>query len=276
MTNESNLDPDVSILGIIPARGGSKGVHKKNIKPLGKKPLIAYTIEAALASKLPRVIVSTDSEEIAKVAEEYGVDAPFLRTESLAADTSSSFCVIKHALDFLEMHENYTPYAVLLLQQTSPFRTAYHINSAIEKLSQFQVNSVVGVKIVNEHPFLMFEKNDNELLTEIMSVQYKPMRRQEFPEYYFVNGSVYLTKTSTFKDLPGPTVCDYSSAVGLVMDEVSSVDINSEFDFMIAEKLLEGTQLNVVSASTTKFFPKIEERHFFDVGKNPRRDNTAS
>ena len=144
------------ILGIIPARGGSKGIPKKNIAQLSGKPLIAYTINAALKSKLlTKVIVSTDDKKIADIAKEYGCEVPFIRPESLSGDDVLTYPVLKHAIEFLQEnnHEKYD--AILLLQPTSPFRSSKDIDNAINLLSK-DVDCVISISNVEgNHPLRM-------------------------------------------------------------------------------------------------------------------------
>ncbi|MGB0431812.1 MAG: cytidylyltransferase domain-containing protein, partial [Bacteroidia bacterium] len=139
------------VLGVIPARGGSKGVPKKNIKILGNKPLIAYTIESANHSNLKDVIVSTDSEEIAEVSKRFGAQVPFIRPNDLAGDSAKAIPVIQHALNHMLSIGNEDYDAVMMLQPTTPFRTTEDINKAIDELSQKQSESVISVIDVEGH-----------------------------------------------------------------------------------------------------------------------------
>ncbi|MEM2619603.1 MAG: acylneuraminate cytidylyltransferase family protein, partial [Candidatus Hadarchaeales archaeon] len=169
----------ISTLGIIPARADSKGVPGKNIRSLGGKPLIAYTIEAALKSDIDRVIVSTEDERIAKVAIEHGAEVPFLRPKELAADDTPSISVLIHALKQLAEKEGYRPDVVAFLQPTSPFRTQEHINAGLELLSKSEVDSVVGVCEVdaNSHPYFVYAMAQDNTLRELIEMDRKPLRR---------------------------------------------------------------------------------------------------
>ena len=229
-----------SVLAIIPARGGSKSIPRKNIKLLGGKPLIAYTIEEALKSKyIHRIILSTDDKEIAKVAVDYGAEVPFLRPKDLAKDTSSSLSVILHALGYLKREENYSPDIVVFLQPTSPFRKAEHIDEGIEKIGN--CDAVVGVYEVNQHPYFMLRKED-DFLKPFLKIKNRPLRRQDVPKLYVLNASLTIAKREYYdsaKD-PDPGAPIFKGRVrGVFMDEISSIDINTPLDFMLAESVLE-------------------------------------
>jgi CMP-N,N'-diacetyllegionaminic acid synthase len=192
----------MSILGIIPARGGSKGVSGKNIKLLGELPLLAYTAKSALASKqLSKVILSSDCQEIANVAQQFGIEVPFLRPNHLASDTASSIDLVQHAVTYLESQEEYYD-AICLLQPTSPFRKKGFIDKAIEKFINEAADALVSVLPVPHefNPHWVFESNNKGFLhlatgdTEIIK------RRQDLPPAYFRDGSIYITKTTVIKN----------------------------------------------------------------------------
>lgn len=190
------------ILGIIPARGGSKGVPGKNIKLLGELPLLAYTAKSALASKqLSKVILSTDSPSIAAVAQHYGIEIPFLRPETLATDTASSIAVVQHAVSYLENQGEFFD-AVCLLQPTSPFRPKGFIDLAIQKFIHEDVDALVSVLPVPHefNPHWVFEPNEKGLLQIATGEQEIIKRRQDLPPAYFRDGALYITKTSVIKE----------------------------------------------------------------------------
>lgn len=190
------------ILGIIPARGGSKGVPGKNIKLLGELPLLAYTTKSALASKqLSKVILSTDSPSIAAVAQHYGIEVPFLRPETLATDTASSIAVVQHAVSYLENQGEFFD-AVCLLQPTSPFRPKGFIDLAIQKFIHEDVDALVSVLPVPHefNPHWVFEPNEKGLLQIATGEQEIIKRRQDLPPAYFRDGTLYITKTSVIKE----------------------------------------------------------------------------
>ena len=220
-------------LGIIPARGGSKGLPGKNILPLGGLPLICYSIKSASRSKLSRTIVSTDTKEIAAVAHSCGGEVPFLRPRELAADDTPTIPVLLHALAALG--EDYD--AVMVLQPTSPLRIAEDIDNALGMLSANpSVDSVISVvKVGDNHPARMKELKDGFLMDPPFAEEIEGKRRQDLPEYYLRNGALYLTRTPVL-------LRDHSlkgrSCLGYVMPEERSVNIDSRLDFLLAEAIL--------------------------------------
>ncbi|MBN3518710.1 acylneuraminate cytidylyltransferase family protein [Algoriphagus lutimaris] len=190
------------VLGLIPARGGSKGVPGKNIKFLGGKPLLAYTAESAFESKfLEKTILSTDDQNIAVVGESLGVEVPFIRPEKLALDQTPTLPVINHALDYYEsLGEKFD--VVCLLQVTSPFRPAGFIDQAILKFKNSKADSLVSVLEVPDHfnPHWTFEDSANGFLSIATGEKELITRRQELPKAYYRDGSLYLTKTSVIRN----------------------------------------------------------------------------
>lgn len=189
------------ILGIIPARGGSKGVPEKNKKLLAGKPLVVYSIEQGLKSNyLDNLIVSTDDPEIAEISIKAGVEVPFMRPENLAKDHSSSIDLVLHALEFFESQNIFFD-AVCLLQPTVPFRKSEFIDAAIEQFKSKNTDCLISVREIPHqfNPYWVFEKKDNDLL--ISSKNDFPIikRRQELPSAFYRDGSIYLTKTEVVK-----------------------------------------------------------------------------
>ena len=182
------------VLGLITARGGSKGIPRKNIKNLGGRPLISYVAQDALSAKLiDRVVLSTDDEEIAQVAHNEGVDVPFMRPDFLAQDTSTSLDVIIHAINTLEAEgDKYD--AVCLLQPTSPFKPKGFIDQCIERFIDTSVDTLISVLPVPHeyNPHWVFEENDIGLLTISTGEKELIPRRQELPAAYYRDGSVYV------------------------------------------------------------------------------------
>jgi CMP-N,N'-diacetyllegionaminic acid synthase len=226
----------MKILGIIPARGGSKGVPGKNIKILAGKPLIVHTIEAALSSELTKIIVTTDDREIAAVAKGAGADVPFNRPAELASDTAKSLDVAIHALHALEVADgNYD--AVMLLQPTTPFRTIEDINAAIRLLNKNpDADSVISVVNVQaHHPARMKFLKEGRLIDPPFAEAYENQNRQELEPMYIRNGAIYLTKRNVLlnKSYKGK-VC-----IGLIMPEERSVNIDTLQDFKYAEWIHE-------------------------------------
>lgn len=190
------------ILGVIPARGGSKGVPGKNIKLLEDLPLLAYTAQSALASKLlTKVILSTDCPTIAAVAEQCAIEVPFLRPETLATDTASSIAVVQHSVSYLENQGEFFD-AVCLLQPTSPFRPKGFIDKAIQKFIQDGADALVSVLPVPHefNPHWVFEPNEKGLLQIATGDKEIIKRRQDLPQAFFRDGSIYITKTSVIKE----------------------------------------------------------------------------
>ena len=191
----------MKILAIIPARAGSKGVPGKNSKLLGDKPLIAYSIEQAIASNsFAKIIVSTDDETIARIAINFGAEVPFMRPFELANDTASSIAVIQHAVDFLESQNEFFD-AVCLLQPTSPFRENGFIAKAIAKFSIAHSDALVSVLPVPQeyNPHWVFEADRSGMLQIATGEKEIITRRQELPTAFFRDGSIYLTNIASIK-----------------------------------------------------------------------------
>lgn len=218
---------------VIPARGGSKGVPGKNIKPLGGKPLIYYTIEAA-RKVYPdeQIIVSTDSEEIKACVEKTGLQVPFLRPAELASDSAGTYEVLLHALDYAASVE-YFPDTLILLQATTPFRTAEHIREAITLYDE-ETEMVVSVKETKSNPYYVLrEENEQGWLEKSKKGTFT--RRQDCPKVYEVNGGIYIMRVNTLKKLP-PS--QFQKIRKYVMDEISSHDIDSLLDWEVGEVIV--------------------------------------
>lgn len=227
------------IVAIIPARGGSKGIPKKNIKLLAGKPLIAYSIEASLKSKhIDRTIVSTDDREIAEVSKKYGAEI-IERPKELAKDDSPTILAIRHVANYLEKKENYTTDIVVILQPTSPLREISEINEAIEKFLETGADLIVSVSEAKHHPFWSFEI-EGDKLTPFIKDGFKITRRQNLPRIYAVNGAVYVMSKKT---LEKDNIFD-GDIRAIIMNEEKSIDIDSMLDFRIAELLIKETKKN--------------------------------
>lgn len=229
------------ILGLIPARGGSKGVPKKNIKLLGRMPLLEYTINSAKESLLlTEIVVSTDDEEIAIAAEVSGCKPPFIRPVALAQDTSTSLEVVQHALSFYEEQQIFFD-AVCLLQPTNPFREKGFIDRAIEKFITSKADSLVSVlEIPHEYnPHWSFEATANGLLKVATGESQIISRRQDLPKAFHRDGSVYITKTEAIKN--GSL---YGNSIAYIESNPQfHVNIDTMKDWEKAEKLL--TQIHL-------------------------------
>ena len=228
----------MKILGVIPARGGSKGIIKKNIKALNGKPLLNYTIEAALPSFLTKLVVSSEDEAILKMATELGLETPFIRPDELATDEAKSIDVAKHALTTMEKIDSCIYDALMLLQPTTPFRSTDDINEAIQILQQEpssdSVISVVDVK--GHHPARMKYMEHGKLIDPPFCEAYENQNRQELRPMYIRNGAIYLTRRDVlFNDSYKGNVCS-----ALIMPEERSVNIDTPSDFEYAEWLGKG------------------------------------
>ena len=226
-----------SVLAVIPARGRSKGLSGKNIKKLFGKPLIAWSIEQAKScDDIDRIVVSTDDENIAKVAKKSGEEVPFMRPLELAADTALIIDVISHAIDWLEEHEDYRPEYILLLQPTSPLRSPKDIKGAIQILKDKKARSVVSVCETDHHPWWSNILPEDGNMKDFIRPEALNRRRQDLPVFYKVNGAIYLSELEYLykcNGFFGPDTFAYK------MPKTRSVDIDSAIDFKLAELLLE-------------------------------------
>lgn len=223
-------------LVVIPARGGSKGVPKKNIKLLNGKPLINYTIEAAQGVFDDTVIcVTTDSQEIKDVVENTtGLKVPFLRPDELATDTAGTYEVLLHALDFYKKN-GYEADTLILLQPTSPLRTSQHIKDAI-KLYSKDVDMVVSVKQTKSNPYyVLFEDDNDGFLAKSKEASFT--RRQDCPEVWELNGAIYVINIKSLQKEP---IGSFKKTIKFVMNETESIDIDSMLDWVCCETILNG------------------------------------
>jgi CMP-N,N'-diacetyllegionaminic acid synthase len=232
----------MDVLGIIPARSGSTGVPGKNVRVLGGKPLIVHTIEAASASAIGRVVVSTDSEDYARIARAAGAEVPFIRLAGLAANETPAISVVAHCLEALQAAGHAEPDAVFYLQPTSPFRTAQEIDAAIALLSA-GVDSVASVKPVTKHPYYMFTPDASGLLTPLIDVSPRPERRQDLPEIYALNDSIMLSRIGWIRRAirENGLIVNLDNFAPLPVEGRAALDINSEEDFALAEFLASRT-----------------------------------
>lgn len=222
----------MKVLAVIPARGGSKGIPRKNIKILGGKPLIAWTIEAALkASSINRLIVSTEDEEIAAVAKQFGAEVPFLRPLALAQDDTPGIAPVLHAIEQLRDYD-----WVLLLQPTSPLRSVEDIEGIIRFCRDEAAPSAVSVTQVSKHPFWMYQRDDQNRLQPLIPNRPEITRRQDLPSVYVLNGAMYLARTDWLiqnQGFIGP------ETLGYPIPEVRSVDLDTPQDWRWVEFLIE-------------------------------------
>ena len=230
----------MEVLAIIAARGGSKGIPLKNLVKINGKPLIEYTVNSAKKSKLiSRIIISTDSTKIAKIAENLGVEVPFQRPKKISGNKATSFQVINHALKFLEKKEFYIPDIVLLLQPTNPLRNEVLIDKAIRYLKNSKADTVVTVQKIRHHPFSSFWKK-GEFLKPFKNNFQKFSLRQSHPPLYHNTGDVYAFWNKTVKK--------YNSLYGkkikpiILSDDFSHIDIDTPFDIFVCEAIMKTKQ----------------------------------
>ena len=220
----------MDILALIPARGGSKGIPRKNIRPFCGKPLIAYSIDAAKGSRVSRIVVSTDDEEIASVARQYGAEVPVLRPADMASDKAPVMDAIFHMLDHLRDTEKYEPTHVLLLQTTSPLREASDITSAIELLQKRDADAVISMTRTENG---LFTKNADDVVETLYDGYKAGSNRQVLTPTYKLDGCmIYLIKTDVLRKtrsfLGG-------KVVGYEIERWRSLDLDEPQDFVLGE-----------------------------------------
>ena len=235
----------MKVLGVIPARGGSKGVPRKNLVSMGGKPLIEYTIKVALevSSRVSPLVVSTEDEEIAEVALGLGAEVPFVRPDELAGDRAASVDVLRHAISQVESNRGSVFDWVLLLQPTSPFRTRGDIESALDLASAGGCDSVISVvPVVESHPAYI-KRIVNDRLEPFCVEEVEGTRRQDLqPPAFKRNGAIYLTRRDIVmveRSIWGSSICPY------VMPPERSINIDTPLDLLLAEaQLAENHQAN--------------------------------
>lgn len=227
-------------LAVILARSGSKGLPNKNIKPMAGKPLLAYTVEAALESgEFDIVHVSSDSEEYVNIAKKYGADVPFLREESLATDNSSSWDTIRYVVaEYKKRGKTFD--TVTLLQPTSPLRDSIDIQNAFKVFEDKGASSVVSVCEVDHSPLLCNNLPEDNSLNGFIDCE-KVGRRQDMSTFYRINGAIYIQKMELL--ISGGSLYGEKS-FAYVMDKYHSVDIDDEMDFFVAETIMERMMKN--------------------------------
>jgi CMP-N,N'-diacetyllegionaminic acid synthase len=232
----TNKCSQAAILGLIPARGGSKAIPRKNLLPLANKPMVAWTIDAASeAGVFDRLILSTDDAEIAQLGRKLGIEVPFLRPADLATDGSTSVDVCIHALEWLEGNENYRPDFIMLLQPTSPLRSATDIRASVELAAVRQANSVVSICEVHHHPSWMKILDNEGHLRNLFAHTSAPTRRQDLFPVFALNGAIYLALRSLV--LSERTFVS-DGTLGYLMPPERSVDVDRAWDFYLADLIL--------------------------------------
>jgi CMP-N,N'-diacetyllegionaminic acid synthase len=235
----------VRTLGVITARGGSKGIPGKNLKLLAGRPLLAYTVEAALESGVfDRLILSTDDPAIADAARGLGCEVPFLRPAELARDDTPHLPVMQHALQWVADHEDYRPDLVMILQPTSPLRQPHHIREAVALMATSPADSVVSVCAVpsHYHPMNMIAVDAAGEATLFVTggpLRTRVKRRQDLPPVWVINGAIYLFHASALRSAKPSQYGMHSAAY--VMSERYSINIDSLDDWEHAERILQST-----------------------------------
>jgi CMP-N-acetylneuraminic acid synthetase len=228
-----------TVLALVPARGGSKSIPGKNIKPLAGKPMIGYTLEAAReCPAIDRIVVSTDSEEIAAVARTFAAEVPFMRPAELAGDLVTDLPVFQHALAWLSHEQRFEPSIIVHLRPTAPLRRSSHITAGIEQLLATNADSVRSICRAKQHPQKMWAMRDRYLVPFIANsgfVEPYNMPRQQLPPAYVQNGSVDVAWRRTILELGSMTG---TRIAALEMEPAESVNIDDELDFRMAELLL--------------------------------------
>ena len=220
------------ILAIIPARGGSKGVPRKNIRELAGKPLIAWTIEEAKKSKyISKLILTSEDDEIIEVAKKYGCEVPFKRPKELAQDDTPGIMPILHGIETCPGYDY-----VLLLQPTSPLRNSEDIDSFIEFFLANDASACVSVCKTKESPYWMYHLNETEnKLLPLIESNSSYYRRQELPVSYILNGALYIAKNDWLKE--NQTFLS-DETIGYIMPTERSIDIDNLLDFQLCELML--------------------------------------
>lgn len=222
----------MNILYLIPARGGSKGLPYKNIKPLAGKPLIYYSIDVARELTTDNYIcVSTDDDKIIESVESYGLKVPFKRPPYLATDEATTNDVLLHAIDFYEKQGIFYD-VVILLQPTSPLRKTSHIKEALQLYTE-ELDMVASVKKSHTVTVLCSENKKGYLE---FCFNKSGARRQELSPFYEYNGAIYIINVNSLKEKP---VQDFEKKIKYIMDEISSLDIDTPFDWILAESIIK-------------------------------------
>lgn len=235
-----------NIVAIIPARGGSKSIPKKNIKMLGRHPLIAYSIAAGLRSKhIDRVIVSTDDKEIAAVSRKYGAEVPFKRPPKLAADATPDLPVFQHTIRWLASREQYHADIIVQLRPTSPLRPKFCVDDAIKTLVKSRADSVRCVTPAGENPFKMWRIANNQLIPLLQSSLHEPynMPRQKLPVTYWQTGHVEVIRRDTIMRKHSMTG---NKILPKIIDGKYAIDLDTLEQWQFAEYVLANWNLNMV------------------------------
>jgi CMP-N-acetylneuraminic acid synthetase len=228
------------VLAVVPARGGSKGIPRKNLLLLGGQPLVAHAVAAARAARLvSRVLCSTDDPEIAEVARLAGAEVPFMRPADLAQDSTEDWPVFKHALDWLARHDAWIPDIVVNLRPTSPMRTAAHVDAAIQLLLDSSADSVKSICLARQHPHKMWLRSPSSRIEPFLKTPFRIARGPDVPraqleDIYWQNGVVDVTRREVILE---QGVMIGKRVAGLVITPEESIDIDTPLDLALAELL---------------------------------------
>ncbi|MHB1013755.1 MAG: acylneuraminate cytidylyltransferase family protein [Desulfurivibrionaceae bacterium] len=222
-----------TVLALITARGGSKGLPRKNIRALGGKPLLAWTVEAAKCSRyIDRIILSSDDQEIIRIGLQYGCECPFIRPAELASDGASTMDAVHHALGNIENHYEY----LVLLQPTSPFRSAEDIDNCLERCLSLNAPACVSVTECEKNPYWMYSITEDGRVKPVIPMENRPQRRQELPKAFVLNGAIYVAQSKWLSEKESFV---QDETVACVMPQERSLDIDTLQDFQRAQFLIE-------------------------------------
>ena len=231
----------MNILGITLARGGSKGVKKKNIRDLLGKPLIQYTIDEAYKSKyLDEYIVSTDNEEIANIAETLGAEVPFIRPELFSTDQASSVSALKHAVSFMEKRESKKYDYIVELMCTNPLKNSSDIDQCINKIIETNADSVIAVHELEDHHPARIKMIIEDKIVDFIPEPNEARRQDLTPKAYIRSGSIYCMKRSYLMDLD--LRYGGSNSRPYILPQDRAVNVDTEIDFMICEQLMSAAK----------------------------------
>jgi len=233
-----------SILALIPARGGSKGIPEKNTRDLAGKPLIAWTIETALNSNVcSKIVVTTENQKIIAIAQDWGAEVPFIRPEHLSGDEATSISVVQHAIEyFLTIGFDKSDY-ILLLQPTSPLRATEDIKNAVDIAQSKQADAVVSVTDAPSHPYLTKKINPTGMLQSFFDEKFDNIRRQDLPPAYALNGAIYLNRISSL--IEEKTFLPENKTYGYIMPPERSIDIDTPWDLRLAELIITDQKISL-------------------------------
>lgn len=220
------------VLAVIPARGGSKGVRRKNLRPIGGKPLIAWTIETAKQSKcIDRLVLSSEDMEIIDIARQWGLEVPFIRPAELAADHISCLDVFAHALKMLPGYD-----IGVLLQPTSPLRSTSDIDGCVEACADHNADTAISVTEVSKSPYWMYIEGQDGFLRPLIDTPYSIRQRQDLPRTLYPNGAIFVAKCDYFLEAGS---FQSKTMKGFLMPRLRSVDIDEELDFTIIDSIVQ-------------------------------------